>query len=75
MNVRVQIPPVPPRQSNMGDKKILCIGLVCLDIINVLDKYPEEDTDNRLVCEKVNEIRKNNYFPLRCLIVRPQCIG
>lgn len=30
-------------------KKILCVGLVCLDIINVVDKYPEEDTDNRLV--------------------------
>lgn len=31
----------------MSDKKILCIGLVCLDIINVVDKYPEEDTDSR----------------------------
>nr|XP_015201658.1 PREDICTED: ketohexokinase isoform X13 [Lepisosteus oculatus] len=31
----------------MGDKRILCIGLVCLDIINVVDKYPEEDTDTR----------------------------
>lgn len=31
----------------MGDKKILSIGLVCLDIINVVDKYPEEDTDTR----------------------------
>lgn len=29
-------------------KKILCVGLVCLDIINVVDKYPEEDTDSRL---------------------------
>ncbi|XP_035260429.1 ketohexokinase isoform X3 [Anguilla anguilla] len=33
----------------MGDKKILCIGLVCLDIINVVDKYPEEDTDSSFV--------------------------
>ncbi|CAL8361455.1 ketohexokinase isoform X2 [Gadus morhua] len=31
----------------MCDKKILCIGLVCLDIINVVEKYPEEDTDSR----------------------------
>lgn len=31
-------------------KKILCVGLVCLDIINVVDKYPEEDTDSRLAC-------------------------
>lgn len=30
-------------------KKVLCVGLVCLDIINVVDKYPEEDTDSRLV--------------------------
>lgn len=35
----------------MGEqKKILCVGLVCLDIINVVDKYPEEDTDSRLAC-------------------------
>ncbi|KAM9432581.1 ketohexokinase isoform 6-T6 [Salvelinus alpinus] len=35
----------------MGDKKILCIGLVCLDIINVVDKYPEEDTDTSFVLD------------------------
>lgn len=29
-------------------KKILCVGLVCLDIISVVEKYPEEDTDSRL---------------------------
>ncbi|KTF72008.1 hypothetical protein cypCar_00033715 [Cyprinus carpio] len=33
----------------MGDKKILSIGLVCLDIINVVDKYPEEDTDTSFI--------------------------
>lgn len=37
-------------QLNMEEqRKILCVGLVCLDIINVVDKYPEEDTDSRLV--------------------------
>ncbi|NP_001002636.1 ketohexokinase [Danio rerio] len=36
----------------MGEKKILCIGLVCLDIINVVDKYPEEDTDTRCVSQR-----------------------
>ncbi|KAM3876712.1 ketohexokinase [Diretmus argenteus] len=36
----------------MEDKKILCIGLVCLDIINVVDKYPEEDTDSRCVSQR-----------------------
>ncbi|XP_037398199.1 ketohexokinase isoform X2 [Pygocentrus nattereri] len=34
------------------DKKILCIGLVCLDIINVVDKYPEEDTDKRCLSQR-----------------------
>ncbi|KAI1895855.1 hypothetical protein AGOR_G00111060 [Albula goreensis] len=36
----------------MGDKKILCIGLVCLDIINVVDRYPEEDTDSRCLSQR-----------------------
>ncbi|XP_016347926.1 ketohexokinase isoform X2 [Sinocyclocheilus anshuiensis] len=36
----------------MGDKKILTIGLVCLDIINVVDKYPEEDTDTRCLSQR-----------------------
>ncbi|XP_016390315.1 ketohexokinase-like isoform X4 [Sinocyclocheilus rhinocerous] len=36
----------------MGDKKILSIGLVCLDIINIVDKYPEEDTDTRCLSQR-----------------------
>uniref|UniRef100_A0A672SFF7 Ketohexokinase n=2 Tax=Sinocyclocheilus grahami TaxID=75366 RepID=A0A672SFF7_SINGR len=39
-------------RKNMGDKKILSIGLVCLDIINVVDKYPEEDTDTRCLSQR-----------------------
>ena len=35
------------RENMEEQKKILCVGLVCLDIINVVDKYPEEDTDSR----------------------------
>ncbi|XP_075451263.1 ketohexokinase isoform X10 [Ascaphus truei] len=35
------------RRRAMGEKHILCIGLVCLDIISVVDKYPEEDSDSR----------------------------
>lgn len=31
----------------MEEKQILCVGLVVLDIINVVDKFPEEDTDSR----------------------------
>uniref|UniRef100_A0A8D1Y4C2 Carbohydrate kinase PfkB domain-containing protein n=1 Tax=Sus scrofa TaxID=9823 RepID=A0A8D1Y4C2_PIG len=33
----------------MEEKQILCVGLVVLDIINVVDKYPEEDTDSSLL--------------------------
>ena len=33
--------------SIMEEKQILCVGLVALDIISVMDKYPEEDTDSR----------------------------
>ncbi|XP_053565380.1 ketohexokinase [Bombina bombina] len=36
----------------MEDKKILCIGLVCLDIISVVDKYPEEDSDTRCISQR-----------------------
>ncbi|XP_034020338.1 ketohexokinase isoform X3 [Thalassophryne amazonica] len=37
----------------MEDKrKVLCVGLVCLDIISVVDKYPEEDTDSRCVSQR-----------------------
>ncbi|XP_057200315.1 ketohexokinase isoform X3 [Triplophysa rosa] len=36
----------------MVDKKILSIGLVCLDIINVVEKYPEEDSDSRCLSQR-----------------------
>ncbi|XP_062271129.1 ketohexokinase-like isoform X3 [Scomber scombrus] len=36
----------------MEQQRILCVGLVCLDIINVVDKYPEEDTDSRCVSQR-----------------------
>ncbi|ELK27387.1 Ketohexokinase [Myotis davidii] len=36
----------------MGEKQILCVGLVVLDIINVVDKYPEEDTDTRCLSQR-----------------------
>ncbi|XP_069584762.1 ketohexokinase isoform X4 [Ranitomeya imitator] len=38
--------------SRMGEKRILCVGLVCLDIINVVDQYPEEDTDTRCLSQR-----------------------
>ncbi|XP_055493308.1 ketohexokinase isoform X2 [Leucoraja erinacea] len=33
-------------------KQILCVGLVCLDIINVIDTFPVEDTDTRCISQK-----------------------
>ena len=30
-----------------GEKRILCVGLVCLDIISVVEAYPAEDSDTR----------------------------
>ncbi|XP_058988342.1 ketohexokinase isoform X4 [Mustela lutreola] len=40
----------------MEDKQILCVGLVVLDVINVVDKYPEEDTDSRcLFCRCLSQ--------------------
>lgn len=41
-----------------GEKRILCVGLVCLDVISVVDAYPAEDTDTR-------------YRPARRLAQRP----
>ncbi|ERE67390.1 cytosolic carboxypeptidase-like protein 5 [Cricetulus griseus] len=38
--------------SLMEEKQILCVGLVVLDIINVVDKYPEEDTDRRCLSQR-----------------------
>ncbi|XP_029358262.1 tripartite motif-containing protein 35-like isoform X4 [Echeneis naucrates] len=38
--------------TNMEEKKVLCVGLVCLDIINVVDRYPEEDTDSRCLSQR-----------------------
>ncbi|XP_070655078.1 ketohexokinase isoform X5 [Bos indicus] len=36
----------------MEEKQILCVGLVVLDIINVMDTYPEEDTDSRCLSQR-----------------------
>ncbi|XP_059820659.1 ketohexokinase isoform X6 [Hypanus sabinus] len=35
-----------------NEKQILCIGLVCLDIINVVNKFPVEDTDTRCISQR-----------------------
>ncbi|XP_055080684.1 ketohexokinase isoform X4 [Periophthalmus magnuspinnatus] len=33
-------------------RSVLCVGLVCLDIINVVDQYPLEDSDTRCVSQR-----------------------
>lgn len=30
-----------------GEKRIMCVGLVCLDIISVVEAFPAEDSDTR----------------------------
>ncbi|XP_067326546.1 ketohexokinase isoform X3 [Anolis sagrei] len=35
-----------------GQKRILCVGLVCLDIISLVDRYPEEDSDSRCLSQR-----------------------
>lgn len=33
--------------SDSANKRILCVGLVCLDEVNVVGSYPVEDSDQR----------------------------
>nr|XP_003230662.2 PREDICTED: ketohexokinase [Anolis carolinensis] len=35
-----------------GEKRILCVGLVCLDIVSLVDRFPEEDSDSRCVSQR-----------------------
>ncbi|XP_054034307.1 ketohexokinase [Dryobates pubescens] len=35
-----------------GEKRIMCVGLVCLDIISVVEAYPAEDSDSRCVSQR-----------------------
>lgn len=39
-------------ESSAGGKRVLCVGLVCLDIINVVDQFPLEDSDSRCVSQR-----------------------
>ncbi|XP_003787515.1 ketohexokinase isoform X2 [Otolemur garnettii] len=36
----------------MEEKQILCVGLVVLDVISLVDKYPEEDTEIRCISQR-----------------------
>ena len=33
--------------AEQGNKRILCVGLICVDLVSVCETYPEEDTDQR----------------------------
>ncbi|OPJ79324.1 ketohexokinase isoform X1 [Patagioenas fasciata] len=35
-----------------GEKRIMCVGLVCLDIISVVKAFPTEDSDTRCVSQR-----------------------
>ncbi|XP_075353671.1 ketohexokinase isoform X5 [Mycteria americana] len=41
-----------PEPGPAGEKRILCVGLVCLDIISVVEAYPAEDSDTRCVSQR-----------------------
>ena len=58
----------------MDGNAVLCVGLVCLDIIAETENFPIEDTDQRFIYWLLNTIGiKNNDFPvvefLICVIV------
>nr|6UL7_A Chain A, Ketohexokinase [Homo sapiens] len=41
-----------PRGSHMEEKQILCVGLVVLDVISLVDKYPKEDSEIRCLSQR-----------------------
>ncbi|KYO41041.1 ketohexokinase isoform X3 [Alligator mississippiensis] len=47
----------------MAERRVLCVGLVCLDIISVVDAYPAEDTDTSFVLEDLR--RRGVQLPHR----------
>lgn len=41
-----------PSAGGAVEKHVLCVGLVCLDIINIVDQFPLEDSDSRCVSQR-----------------------
>ncbi|XP_054239621.1 ketohexokinase [Indicator indicator] len=41
-----------PSAGPEGEKRIMCVGLVCLDIISVVEAYPAEDSDSRCLSQR-----------------------
>ncbi|RLV85267.1 hypothetical protein DV515_00016137 [Chloebia gouldiae] len=35
-----------------GKRRIMCVGLVCLDIISVVEAFPAEDSDTRCLSQR-----------------------
>ena len=35
--------------EKMSENVVLCVGMVCVDVVNLVDKFPDEDTDMRTV--------------------------
>ena len=33
--------------ARMTPRRIMCVGLVCVDVVNLVDRFPVEDTDMR----------------------------
>ena len=51
--------PLPHFILSKERKRVLCVGLVCLDLVTVVDQFPKEDTDMRSSAQyKVNIRRK-----------------
>ena len=50
-----------------GDGRILCVGLLCIDIINVCNRYPREDEDIRA---KDQKWRKGGNAANTCHVLR-----
>ena len=37
----------PEHAATMAERTILSVGLLCLDLISVVEEYPKEDSDQR----------------------------
>ena len=46
-NVLLFVFRLPVVMVEQGNKRILCVGLICVDLVSVCETYPEEDTDQR----------------------------
>ncbi|MCL4121437.1 UNVERIFIED_CONTAM: hypothetical protein GTU68_045842 [Idotea baltica] len=61
----------------MAEKKILCIGLVCIDTIYEVSSYPVEDSDQRCISQQQQRggNASNNCSLLGILGARPHFFG